>query len=49
MKFLMSRTHAHIVKPPIDDFLWTVLMSPCGGLEMAPHVNNWSPVDGALE
>jgi len=21
----------------------------CGGLEMAPHVNKWSPLDGAQE
>jgi len=21
----------------------------CGGLEMAPHVNKWSPPDGAQE
>jgi len=25
------------------------LNTPCGGLEMAPHVNKWSPLDGAYE
>jgi len=25
------------------------LLTPCGGLEMAPHENKWSPLYGAHE
>jgi len=28
---------------------WSLTGWPCGGLEMAPHVNKWSTIDGAHE
>jgi len=28
---------------------FTVNVSLCGGQKMAPHVNKWSPLDGARE
>jgi len=46
-QFFNMKTFTPSSSKNIGDPLALSVKSWCGGLEMAPHVNKWSPLDGA--